>query len=164
MRGGKKRGIREEGLGIRAGRKPPSCDFVGTFRGSPGEVRGGLDAVWCGGFEFGWRVHALLPSRLVVLRDGAQRGLASGCVCVSRSGGGDGVVGIVNARRGDARGMWCSDGILRTDWEIGGSFCGGRGAVGEGIGMSLVDRAHTTRLEVISSGIEAQWIACWVIR
>lgn len=86
--GGKKRGIRGEGLGIGAGRKVHAGDFVGTIRGSPGEARGGLDAGWCGGFEFGWRVHALLPSRLVGVRDGAQRGLASGCGCVSRSGGG----------------------------------------------------------------------------
>ena len=116
--GGKKSGIRDEGLGIGTGRKPPSTDFVGASRGSPGEACGGLDACWCAGvgsgFGFGWRVHALLPSRLVGVRDGAQRGLASGCGCWSRSGGGDGVVGIVNARRGDARGRWGSDGILRT--------------------------------------------------
>lgn len=87
--GGKGRGIRGEGLGIGARRKVPAGDFVGVFRGSPVEARGGLDAGWCAGFEFGWRVHALLPSRLVGVRDGAQRGLASGCGCVSRSGVGD---------------------------------------------------------------------------
>jgi len=125
--GGKKSGIRDGGLGIRAGRKPPSTDFVGTSRGILGEARGGLDACWCAGFEFGWRVHALLPSRLVVLRDGAQRGLASGCGCWSRSGGGDGVVGIVNARRGDARGRWGSDGILRTKRVSVGLFLNAEG-------------------------------------
>ena len=122
--GGKKRGIRDEGLGIRAGRKTPAGDFVGTFPGSPVEARGDLGVAgaggrvgeeWVGeegggsgcwragfglgsgsgsgfgsgfGIGFGRCVHALLPSRLVGVRDGAQRGLASGCVYVSRSGGG----------------------------------------------------------------------------
>ncbi len=58
-----------------------------------GQESGGGGGWWVAlalvlGSGFGRRVHALLPSRLVGVRDGAQRGLASGCVCVSRSGGG----------------------------------------------------------------------------